>query len=595
MGAESRRLYVGNLFPEVTDEDIKKRFSKFGSVTKVEIKSKRDIDGEVTETFAFIDLGSGDRGLADCIAGLNNTKWKGKVMKLQQAKESFMERLARERRERESGGGPGGGDAKAVPAPPVSKPATQERGLDGGRLAGGKLRKRDFTEEREDFKGFNIKKKSSTDNKYDPMGIFKAKLAGDDEVGRVEGSEDKGEGDGEVKDGMVIFGEEEGREGEAELFNVEKMKVSKIYHSSSEEEQSETPVETKKVLKKKAVKEDKSSAEFKAKMTERFLKKQKLAEEEKAQLEETKSGEKKTKKKDGAYYSDSDEESDEEVEKGHEVLEKLQSFAGDLWKDSDDEGETGKDSSAPKEEADEEESSEEDSDMEDEEDSSNEEEEEEEEKVVRKKPMFDPSPMIRYDPLSESQADYLRGDSKESDPSLENEQASKEEEKPTSSYSVTSDLKAAFNSSKGFSFGFGGSKEATDEKEKPKEIVATDDWDAVEEADDGVSVDVVKKTSDDVAASFGRQLRVKGVDKAVNPFFFTPNDDRLEAGLDFFFNQEVDMDKLRENWDSKGRAVLVEILKKRARSKAAKAKAISGKRKGQGQGWRRGGKKKQRL
>ena len=79
---------------------------------------------QVTETFAFIDLGSGDRGLADCIAGLNNTKWKGKVvriicqaknlspsvlvslcqMKLQQAKESFMERLARERRERESGG-----------------------------------------------------------------------------------------------------------------------------------------------------------------------------------------------------------------------------------------------------------------------------------------------------------------------------------------------------------------------------------------------------------------------------------------------------------------------------------------------------------
>ena len=76
------------------------RFSKFGSVTKVEIKSKRDIDGEVspdqlrnsssvkhgpvqvTETFAFIDLGSGDRGLADCIAGLNNTKWKGKVVRV---------------------------------------------------------------------------------------------------------------------------------------------------------------------------------------------------------------------------------------------------------------------------------------------------------------------------------------------------------------------------------------------------------------------------------------------------------------------------------------------------------------------------------
>ena len=106
--------------------------------------------------------------------------------------------------------------------------AKQERGLDGGRLAGGKLRKRDFTEEQEDFKGFHInKKKSTTDNKYDPMGIFKAKLAGDDDVGRVEGGdEEKGEGDGEVKDGMVIFGQEEGKEEDEELFNVEKMKVS---------------------------------------------------------------------------------------------------------------------------------------------------------------------------------------------------------------------------------------------------------------------------------------------------------------------------------------------------------------------------------
>ena len=101
----------------------------------------------------------------------------------------------------------------------------QGRGLDGGRLAGGKVRKRDFTEEQEDFKGFNIKKKTSTDNKYDPMGIFKAKLAGDDEVGRVEGCVEKGEGDGEVKDGLVIFGNEEGREGDEELFNVQKMKV----------------------------------------------------------------------------------------------------------------------------------------------------------------------------------------------------------------------------------------------------------------------------------------------------------------------------------------------------------------------------------
>ena len=306
------------------------------------------------------------------------------------------------------------------------------------------------------------------------------------------------------------------------------LQVSKVYHSSSEEEEHlEKPVETNKVFKKKKTKEDKSSAEFKAKMTERFLKKQKLAEEEKAQNEASNTGGRKSKKNDGKYYSDSDEDSDGEEEKGQsEVLEKLQTFAGDLWKDSDDEGETGKSGSLSKGEVNEEEEESSDDDDE-EEDSSDEEDEEEkegdEEKVVRKKPMFDPSPMIRYDPLSEGQENYLRGESKEGDAGLENEVS--KEEKPASSYTVTSDLKAAFNSSKGFSFGFGGNKEASSEKEKTKEIEATDDWDAIEEADDGVAV--VKKSNDDVAASFGRQLRVKGVDKTASPFFFTPNDSRF--------------------------------------------------------------------
>ena len=305
------------------------------------------------------------------------------------------------------------------------------------------------------------------------------------------------------------------------------LQVSKVYHSSSEEEEHlEKPVETNKVFKKKKPKEDKSSAEFKAKMTERFLKKQKLAEEEKAQNEASNTGGRKSKKNDGKYYSDSDEDSDGEEEKGQsEVLEKLQTFAGDLWKDSDDEGETGKSGSLSKGEVNEEEESSDEDD--EEEDSSDEEDEEEkegdEEKVVRKKPMFDPSPMIRYDPLSEGQENYLRGESKEGDAGLENEVS--KEEKPASSYTVTSDLKAAFNSSKGFSFGFGGNKEASSEKEKTKEIEATDDWDAIEEADDGVAV--VKKSNDDVAASFGRQLRVKGVDKTASPFFFTPNDSRF--------------------------------------------------------------------
>merc|ERR1712156_690775 len=410
-----------------------------------------------------------------------------------------------------------------------------------------------FTEEQEDFKGFNIKKKPSSDTKYDPMGIFKAKLAGDDEVGRVEGPVEASEGDGKVKDGMVIFGEEEDAGEEEELFNVQKMKVSKVYHSSSEEdEQPKSQVETKKLVKKKVVKEDKSSAEFKAKMTERFLKKQKLAEEEKALQEASKSSQKSTKNKDGKYYSDSDDELDEGIGKGKDALQKLQSFAGDLWKDSDEEDESAKSMVTPND-AHEEGSDDEEDESDDEDDSSSDEEEEEAEQLTKKRPLFDPSSMVRYDPLSEGQENFLRNEEKEADEEKDVEHL--KEEKTTSSYSVTSDLKAAFNSSKGFSFGFGGNKDAANESAKLKQMEATDDWDAIEEAaEDGVSMEVAKKSSDDVAASFGRQLRVKGVDKAKNPFFFTPEDSRLEAGLDFFFDQEVDMDQLRQDWDSKGRA-----------------------------------------
>jgi len=72
--AEGRRLYVGNLFPEVTDEDLRARFARAGEVRKVEIKTKRDIDGQVSETFAFLDLATDDAGLASLLSTMANTK-----------------------------------------------------------------------------------------------------------------------------------------------------------------------------------------------------------------------------------------------------------------------------------------------------------------------------------------------------------------------------------------------------------------------------------------------------------------------------------------------------------------------------------------
>ena len=63
----------------------------------------------------------------------------------------------------------------------------------------------DFTEEQKDFLGF--KNKRNSDSKYDPMNIFKAKIAGE-EIKPVLAEEPNTENMGEVKDGFVVFGED---------------------------------------------------------------------------------------------------------------------------------------------------------------------------------------------------------------------------------------------------------------------------------------------------------------------------------------------------------------------------------------------------
>ena len=468
---------------------------------------------------------------------------------------------------------------------------------------------RDFTEEQEDFKGFFKGEDggSGAGNKYDPMSIFKAKVAGD-EVPAAEASENLNMDDvGEIKDGLVVFGED--TEAEKGLFNVGKMKVNKVYHSSSEDEE-EKEEKTKAVKPKKKTKaaEDKKSAEFKEKMTKRFLQKQKESEELEVQKVAAKEKAKARKKAVNKYYSDSDDESEGETKAadddesegenkvGTEVLEKLETFAGDVWRDSDEEQDNAEDAvkynpmsifqaklreggdevvaaedgtgvvtSSDEEESDEEESDEEEkvkdvkdekvkeveedeSDEDDEEDDEEEEEEKEAEVAkVEDKVEFGTSTMVRYDPTSEEQDKFLRTDPEDT-AGIEKtgDKASK------GFFNVTTDLKKAFTSAKassdgggGFSFGF--SKEPEKAAVEAKSMEVDDD-----DYNEGDGEEVVKKT-DDAVASFGLQLRGKGVATSKEPFFFLPDDPRLEVGLDFFFNHEVDLDKLREKWDQEVR------------------------------------------
>ena len=157
---------------------------------------------------------------------------------------------------------------------------------------------------------------------------------------------------GEMKDGLVVFGED--TEAKKGLVNVGKMKVNKVYHSSSEDEEvKESKIKVVKLKKETKVAEDKKSAEFKEKMTKSFLqtnKKQKEAEELEAQKVAANEKAKARKKAVNKYYSDdeceaetkaaaADDESEGENKAGTKVLEQLETFAGDVWRDSDEEQE----------------------------------------------------------------------------------------------------------------------------------------------------------------------------------------------------------------------------------------------------------------
>lgn len=93
-----KRLFVGGLFPDVTDEDIFERFKRFGDVTGVEIKKKKTTDiASLGNTFAYIDLNITEENLSKCISLYNKTKWKGFLLRIQLAKEDFLKRLTKER------------------------------------------------------------------------------------------------------------------------------------------------------------------------------------------------------------------------------------------------------------------------------------------------------------------------------------------------------------------------------------------------------------------------------------------------------------------------------------------------------------------
>ena len=89
------RIYVGNLSYDVTDDDLRKAFEKFGQVESV-TAIKDNYTGK-SKGFGFVEMPTHDEAMA-AIEGLNGTDLMERTLKVNEA---------RPRTDSPRGGGPG--------------------------------------------------------------------------------------------------------------------------------------------------------------------------------------------------------------------------------------------------------------------------------------------------------------------------------------------------------------------------------------------------------------------------------------------------------------------------------------------------------
>ncbi|KAI8122723.1 putative RNA-binding protein [Lucilia cuprina] len=97
---ESSRFFVANLPTNTTEKDLRNLFQDYGPITNIELKTKENlVDPDDIKVIAFVTLNIGAEDAKYSLNDLNWMKVHGQQIKVSLAKESFLERLKREREE----------------------------------------------------------------------------------------------------------------------------------------------------------------------------------------------------------------------------------------------------------------------------------------------------------------------------------------------------------------------------------------------------------------------------------------------------------------------------------------------------------------
>ncbi|KAJ8681544.1 hypothetical protein QAD02_017336 [Eretmocerus hayati] len=92
------RLFIKNLPAGTSESDVRDSICKYINIKSIDLKEKKNFKEE-TNRFAFIYVTSTDRELQECFKNLQKEKINGSLIQIELAKESFLDRLKKEREE----------------------------------------------------------------------------------------------------------------------------------------------------------------------------------------------------------------------------------------------------------------------------------------------------------------------------------------------------------------------------------------------------------------------------------------------------------------------------------------------------------------
>lgn len=88
-GPVDKRIYIGGLHSSVTEEQIQERFGKFGKINNVTVAKNTDNE---CRGFAHMSIHTTPKQWESCLSVYNGAKWKGQLLKLEEAKMDWQER-----------------------------------------------------------------------------------------------------------------------------------------------------------------------------------------------------------------------------------------------------------------------------------------------------------------------------------------------------------------------------------------------------------------------------------------------------------------------------------------------------------------------